>query len=56
MRRRTPDISKLQQTIGYAPSYATDDILNAVIQYFQRGEEAEKDSAGSLAAQKAPAV
>ena len=56
MRRRTPDISKLRNTIGYAPSYTTDDILNAVIQYFQHGEQAEKDSAGSLAARKALTV
>lgn len=47
MRRRTPDISKLQQTIGYVPSHSTDDILKAVIHYFRHGTMAEKDSDGA---------
>lgn len=36
MRRRTPDISKLQAAIGYTPTYSMDDILLAVISYFRR--------------------
>ena len=39
MQRRTPDISKLRDIIGYAPTHSTDDILRRVIQYF-RGEPA----------------
>jgi UDP-glucose 4-epimerase len=56
MQRRTPDISKLQRMTGYAPSYATDDILDAVIHYFRHGQRAQTDSAAALAAQKALTV
>ena len=41
MRRRTPDISKLRRTIGYEPTYSTDDILRSVIEYFRRDVEAD---------------
>ena len=56
MRRRTPDISKLQRVTGYTPSYSTDDILEAVIHYFRHGQRAETNSAAALAAQKALTV
>jgi UDP-glucose 4-epimerase len=56
MQRRTPDISKLQRITGYTPSYATDDILEAVIHYFRHGQRAQTDSAAALAAQKALTV
>lgn len=35
MRRRTPDISKLQKAINYKPGHNTDDILREVIAYFR---------------------
>jgi UDP-glucose 4-epimerase len=35
MRRRTPDLTKIKNTIGYRPTHATDDILKQVINYFQ---------------------
>ena len=56
MQRRTPDITKLEETIGYAPSYSTDDILTSVIRYFEQGEGAEKNAAESPASQKAVGV
>lgn len=56
MRRRTPDITKLQQIIGYSPSYTTDDILNAVLRYFEQGETTEKVSDNSPVAQNALTV
>lgn len=39
MRRRTPNIRKLQRVIGYEPSYTTDDILREVIDYFRRRDQ-----------------
>lgn len=39
MRRRTPDISKLQAAIGYRPSYTTDSILREVIDFFRRKDQ-----------------
>ena len=33
MRRRTPDISKLQRFIDYHPSRTTDDIINEILRY-----------------------
>lgn len=39
MRRRTPDIGKLQRVIGYRPTYTTDDILREVIDYFRRKDQ-----------------
>ncbi len=41
MRRRTPDIGKLQAAIGYVPTYSIDDILGEVIGYFERQHETE---------------
>ena len=42
MRRRTPDIRKLQETTGYAPTHTTDDILRRVIAFFsERNGRAE---------------
>lgn len=39
MRRRTPDIDKLQAHIDFTPSYSVKDILADVIEYIKRGEE-----------------
>jgi len=39
MRRRTPNIGKLQRVIGYRPTYTTDDILREVIDYFRRKDQ-----------------
>jgi hypothetical protein len=33
MRRRTPDVSKLQEYIGHRPTYSTDDIICEILQY-----------------------
>ncbi len=42
MRRRTPDIRKLQEAIGYRPTHTTDDILREVIAFFRdKGDHAE---------------
>ena len=49
MQRRTPDIDKLRRLIGYEPTYAIDDILQAVIDYFRSGAEADKFSANLTA-------
>ena len=35
MRRRTPDISKLQEFIGHRPTYTTDDIICEILQYLR---------------------
>ena len=40
MRRRTPDVQKLQRVIGYRPSHTTDDILREVIAHL--GEQKEE--------------
>lgn len=40
MRRRTPDISKLQKTIDYKPTYDIDAILRDVIAYFRLAKNA----------------
>ena len=39
MRRRTPDVRKLEATVGYRPTHATDDILREVIAYARAQEE-----------------
>jgi len=36
MQRRTPDLAKIREAIGYEPTYTTEDILNKVIQYFRK--------------------
>ena len=36
MQRRTPDVSKLQATIDYRPTYTTDAILREVIAFFKQ--------------------
>lgn len=36
MQRRTPDLSKIKETIGYEPTHTTEDILNNVIKYFRK--------------------
>lgn len=36
MRRRTPDLTKIKEAIGYDPGHTTEDILNNVIDYFKR--------------------
>ncbi len=38
MRRRTPDVRKLQRTVGFAPTHDIDDILHEVIRFFRQGE------------------
>jgi hypothetical protein len=44
MQRRIPDISKIQHMIGYKPTVAMDQILAAVIAFYQRqGILAEQD-------------
>ena len=42
MRRRTPDITKLKEAIGYDPTHATDDILRAVIAFSREQEQKEE--------------
>ncbi|MBF0289937.1 MAG: GDP-mannose 4,6-dehydratase [SAR324 cluster bacterium] len=36
MRRRTPDISKLKNTVGYEPSRPIDEILKAVVDFYRK--------------------
>jgi UDP-glucose 4-epimerase len=36
MRRRTPDLTKIKERIGYEPTFTTEDILNNVIKYFKK--------------------
>ncbi len=36
MPRRVPDLSKIEQMIGYKPQHTLDDILIQVIDYFRR--------------------
>lgn len=36
IKRRTPDISKIRSTIGFEPSYALDQILYQIIDYYQK--------------------
>jgi UDP-glucose 4-epimerase len=40
MRRRTPDISKIQRAINFRPSHGVDDILHKVIAYYRKQEHA----------------
>lgn len=40
MRRRTPDISKLQGAIGYEPRYSIEEILEDVVDYYRSGGQA----------------
>lgn len=40
MRRRTPDIGKLQAALGYEPAHDIDDILRDVIAYYRSGQRA----------------
>ncbi len=54
MRRRTPNISKIQQAIGYKPSYDIDAILRDVIAYFRLAKSASFSA--ETAAQKAAAT
>jgi UDP-glucose 4-epimerase len=42
MRRRTPDLSKIADAIGYRPSLGIDDILRAII------DSAESDAEATL--------
>ena len=35
MKRRTPDLTKIRDAIGYEPRHSTDDILGSVIEYFE---------------------
>ncbi len=39
MRRRTPDIGKIRDAIGFEPRHDIDDILRDVIDYYRSGEE-----------------
>ena len=39
MRRRTPDVRKLEEAVGYRPSYTTDDILREVIGHARAKDE-----------------
>jgi UDP-glucose 4-epimerase len=39
MRRRTPDITKLEEAVGYAPTHDTDAILRAVIAHMQAAQQ-----------------
>ncbi|GAG77430.1 unnamed protein product, partial [marine sediment metagenome] len=41
MQRRVPDISKIQNLIGYRPTVNLEGILKSVIEYF-KGEELKK--------------
>ena len=36
MRRRVPDLTKIEKLIGYKPRYSFDDILDKVIEYFEK--------------------
>jgi len=36
MRRRVPDLTKIEKLIGYKPRYSLDDILDKVIEYFEK--------------------
>ncbi|GAA5521914.1 GDP-mannose 4,6-dehydratase [Aliifodinibius salicampi] len=36
MKRRTPDLAKIREAIGYEPTHTTEDILNNVIKYFRK--------------------
>jgi len=36
MRRRVPDLTKIKNLIGYKPRYSLDDILDKVIEYFEK--------------------
>lgn len=45
MRRRTPDIGKIRETIGYEPRYDIDDILLDVIGHFQSEGDATATAA-----------
>lgn len=36
MRRRTPDLSKIKNAIGYEPTHTTEDILLSVIKFFRK--------------------
>ena len=36
MRRRTPDVTKLQRTIDYEPAHTTDDILRRIIDWYRQ--------------------
>lgn len=36
MQRRTPNLTKIKDAIGYQPTHTTEDILNKVIEYFKK--------------------
>ena len=38
MRHRVPDVSRLQETLGFSPRYELEDILVRIIDYFQTNE------------------
>ena len=38
MRRRTPDVSKLQKQLGFSPNFSIDDTISAVIDHFRKQE------------------
>jgi len=43
MKRRTPDISKLQETIDFEPAFSLDDILEDVIEDVQSPSSAARE-------------
>ena len=45
MRRRAPDLNKLQRMIDYQPSYTMDDILREVIHYYRQGNRRSLEKA-----------
>ena len=45
MRRRTPDLNKLQRMVDYRPSYTMDDILREVIHYYRKGDRRSLEKA-----------
>jgi len=55
MRRRTPDIGKIREAIGYEPRHDIDDILDDVIAHYRArgGEAAAAGAGGSVAADRA---
>ena len=39
MQRRTPDLTKIHEAVGYTPQHSTDDILSDVIEHVEAEEE-----------------
>lgn len=50
MRRRTPDLRKIEEATGYTPTHSTDDILRDVISFFRAPSESAATAAPSLQA------